>query len=108
MHMDSRIGVLGSGVFYAFPNGYDKPEVRGTLNEVEAALGITAPNSDERFDVVLHFQFPAWDEVGGIAYEDISARSKAEAISIARGMARSDGHTQSGKGRYWFTASPVA
>lgn len=39
-HMDPRIGVLNSGVHYAFVNGYDQPEVRGTREQVEHALGL--------------------------------------------------------------------
>jgi len=41
--MDPRIGQLmkeGRIVFYAFVNGYDKPEVTGTLEEIEYALGL--------------------------------------------------------------------
>jgi hypothetical protein len=38
--MDSRIGQLGNGKFYAFANGYDAPEVCGTLEQVEVALGL--------------------------------------------------------------------
>lgn len=45
--MDPRIGILcceGKQVFYAFVDGYHKPEFRGTLDQVEVALGIrTAP-----------------------------------------------------------------
>lgn len=116
MHMDSRIGILNSGKFYAFANGYDQPEIRGTLEEVEIALGLRDPasvikapatatvNHDDRYTVTLRFQHPAWDEVNGIVYDDISARTKAEAINIVRTKAFSDGHTGRGKGRYWFTA----
>lgn len=114
MHMDSRIGVLNSGQFYAFANGYDQSEIRGTLEEVERALGlrpavhVVAKPADDRYDVTLRFQFPAWDEVNGITYPGIAARSKAEAIEQARTMARNDGHASSGRGRYWFSAEPAA
>lgn len=57
------------------------------------------------FDVKLTFQFPAWDEKNGITYEDINARTKAEAVKMARGMARDDGHTGGGKGLIWFKAT---
>lgn len=60
------------------------------------------------FDVRLTFQHPAWDEVGGIRYEDIRAATKAEAIKRARYMAQRDGHLGSGKGRAKFKAEPVA
>jgi hypothetical protein len=42
MNLDPRIGVLNSGVYYAFAHGYNKPETRGTLEEVEIALGLRA------------------------------------------------------------------
>jgi len=108
-YLDPRIGTLNSGCYYAFPNGYDAPEVVGTQQEVEVALGlrsmapVIATNGD-RYTVTLRFQYPAWDEVGGIVYADILARTKAEAIADARRMARDDGHTGTGKGRYTFTA----
>lgn len=112
--IDPRIGKLNSGQFYAFVNGYDNPEFRGTLEEVEAALGLRAhPVKVDRVDaggfymVTLRFQFPAWDEVDGIVYTDISARSKSDAIRIARESVRNDGHTGGGKGRYWFIAEEL-
>ena len=113
MHMDSRIGVLNSGQFYAFVNGYDQPEVRGTLAEVETALGLrpaapvsVAATADGLYDVTLRFQYPAWDELNGVVFPRIAARSKAEAISLARTKARNEGHSGTGKGRYTFTAEP--
>jgi hypothetical protein len=109
MPIDSRIGVLNSGQHYAFVDGC---EVRGTREEVEIALGLreaTAPVAtssldDDRYNVTLRFQYPAWDEKAGIVYPDILARGKADAISTARRLASDDGHTMSGKGRYWFSA----
>ena len=57
------------------------------------------------FTVTLTFQYPAWDEVNGIVYEDVRALNKADAVRQARQMARSDGHTgQGGKGLCWFRA----
>lgn len=41
--LDPRIGVLNSGVHYAFVNGYHQPEFKGTREEVERELGIRAP-----------------------------------------------------------------
>lgn len=107
-HLHPRVGTLNSGKFYAFANGYDQPEVCGTLEEVEAALGLCrqpapAAASNDRFTVTLRFQHPAWDEVRGIDYF-IAARTKKEAIEHARVKARNDGHTGAGKGRYTFTA----
>lgn len=58
--MDPRIGILNSGVHYAFVDGYDKPEFRGTLAEVERALGIeiktaqvTRRRSLKRYEVTV-------------------------------------------------------
>ena len=111
--MDARIGTLNSGKFYAFANGYDAPEVVGTLAEVEIALGLIPSQPVERiaapapigarYVVTLRFQFPAWDETNGMPYE-VDARSKSEAIRMVRTLAFKDGHVGRGKGRYWFTA----
>lgn len=108
--LDPRIGMLNDGRFYAFADGYQNPETVGTLAEVEAALclrasepkTVAAEPSAEAFDVLVSFQFPAWDEVAGILYEGIAARTKAEAIRYARRLAWDDGHTGSGKGRITY------
>lgn len=116
LNLDPRIGVLNGGKFYCFPNGYGKPELIGTLEEVENALGIrsaaTAPVSTSNaravkklWTVRLTFQYPAWDEVEGIEFADISANSKSEANAIARRRAERDGHLGGGKGRVVFTAT---
>jgi hypothetical protein len=61
------------------------------------------------FDVTLRFQYPAYDETRGIEYPGISARSKAEAIKIARRRAYDDGHVgHGGKGRVTFSAQVAA
>ena len=80
--MDARIGKLANGEFYAYPNGLDAPEVRGTLIEVETALELTltleaAKNADDTGGatievgsyVVMHTQSwliqqaaPTWDQ----------------------------------------------
>lgn len=56
-----------------------------------------------RYVVTLRFQFPAWDEKSGIEYE-IETHSKASAIRKARIEASYNGHTMTGKGRYYFKA----
>jgi hypothetical protein len=124
MQLDPRIGALSSGVYYAFADGYDHPETVGTLAQVQRALrlvdvpAIEKRNNpvvhgreyvkavaDQLWNVVLRFQYPAWDEADGIVYWGIQAKSKSEAVSIARRMAARDGHTVGGgKGRYWFAA----
>lgn len=113
MILDQRIGKLNGGKFYCFPDGHGKPEFIGTLEEIEAALGLsptvaTAPESvamtDPMWTVTLRFQYPAWDETAGIVYVDIRAVSKAAANAIVRRMAYNDGHLHGGKGRVAFTA----
>lgn len=116
--MDPRIGMMNNGKFYAFVHGPDEPETVGTVEEVEIALGIrqslaaqanvqgsSEPVSRNLWNVKLTFQFPAWDEGGGIDYADIEANSKSEANRIARKLAERDGHLGSGKGRATFTAT---
>lgn len=111
--MDARIGVLNSGKFYAYPNGYAAEIVIGTLQEVEIALGLqpsviqTAPvqKMGKRYSALLTFESPAWDEVNGLEYRDIEAANKSEANAIARFKAGQDGHLVSGKGRYRFKAT---
>ena len=44
-NLEPRIGRLNSGKFYAFVEGYDKPEFVGTLEEVEIRLGLRQPAS---------------------------------------------------------------
>lgn len=113
--LDPRIGMLNGGKFYCFPNGNGQPEFAGSLEEVEAALGLrrAAPTpvksaktaSSRRWTVVLTFQYPSWDEANGIEYLDICASGKAEANAIARRRASDDGHLCRGKGRATFTAT---
>lgn len=107
--LDPRIGILNSGKFYAFVNGYDKPETIGTLEEVETALGLRSAAPDRKvlplksYNVHMTFEFPAWDEVNGYWYEGVVARSKSEANKNARRLAEDDGHTV-GR-RVWFKAA---
>ncbi|AFU87449.1 hypothetical protein CcrMagneto_gp279 [Caulobacter virus Magneto] len=116
-HLDPRIGVLNSGVYYAFVDGYDKPETRGTLEEVEIALGLRAakPTPTKRivaaqpavksYSVHMRFEYPGWSYVDGITYEGMLGRTKAEAIRNARAEAFADGHLGVGQGRVWFKAT---
>lgn len=114
MSLDPRIGTLNSGKFYCFPNGNGKPELIGSLEEVEVALGLrllpAAPTAPEipmnrLWDVWLTFQYPAWDEVNGIVFTDILASTKSNANAIARRRADCDGHLGGRKGRATFTAT---
>lgn len=63
----------------------------------------TVKTEFKNYTVTLRFQFPAWDEVDGIPYEE-QARSKADAIKYARRQAERDGHLCGGKGRASFKA----
>jgi hypothetical protein len=111
VNLDPRIGVFNSGLFYAFADGYDKPETVGTLEAVEKALGlrtVTATKATrpvKEWTVVMRFEHPAWDELDGIAYQDIIAVSKADANRKARILAERDGHAIGGRGRFTFTAT---
>lgn len=116
MALDPRIGILNSGKYYAFVNGYDQPEFTGTLEEVEIALGIREPALSvapkaalvsegpklKKYNVHMTFQYPAWNEKDGYWYDGIIARNKREANKRARSMADDDGHTCGN--RVWFKA----
>lgn len=122
--MDPRIGILvrgGKPVYYAFTHGHGSEPFEGDLDAVESALGLKPtrkpaehhqiveptrkPQAEPQlWNVTLRFQYPAWDEVGGIVYRGIVARSKSEANRIAANRAHGDGHTCGGSGRYFFRA----
>lgn len=111
MNIDPRIGSLNSGKFYAYVNGYDKPGFVGSLQEVEAKLGLRRMPSKaasavlNSWNVKLNFQYPSWDEINGIDYLEVIAESKSKAIARVRRQASDDGHAVSGRGCYWFTAT---
>lgn len=106
--LDPRIGLLASGQAYAFVNGYHQEPVRGSLQQVKAALrrrdSARQPKPVRQWNVRLRFEYPAWDETDGILFEGIRARTKAEANADARSQASRDGHLHGGKGRVWFSA----
>ena len=58
------------------------------------------------YTVTIRKQFPSWDEKNGIVYQDVTGRSKSEAIANARFRARNAGHTGDSKtsGRAIFSA----
>jgi|SRR5690606_35547359 len=111
--MNAQIGQLNSGKFYAYLNGYNAEPFVGTLEEVEVALGLREKQetpaikqrSAKDYTVTVRFQYPAWDEVDGIEYTGIVARSKSEANAKVRKLAADDGHLGSLKGRVTFTAT---
>lgn len=97
--MNAQIGQLNGGKFYAYIDGYNAEPFIGTLEEVEAALGLhKTPIIRKTYIVTIRFQYPAWDEVDGIEYAGILAASKSEAIAKVRKMARHDGHLGRVKG----------
>lgn len=110
--MDPRIGKLNSGKYYAYVNGYNQEPVEGTLEQVEVALGIREVVSVAKakkpamkvYNVLLTFEYPAWDEKEGILYRDICGSSKKDAIAQVRRMASDDGHAVGGRGKYWLKA----
>jgi hypothetical protein len=60
------------------------------------------------YKVTLTFQYPAWDEKGGIPFY-VMATSKSYAIRQARYDAVVGGHIVGAKkGRYWFKAVPIS
>lgn len=92
-NLDSRIGMLQTAngiVFYAYVNGYDKPETRGTLEQVEVALGLRkAPKKARKlrsYTVTVTPKFVAY--AGGWkneAYEaEFMSYDSNEAIKQAR------------------------
>lgn len=107
--LDPRIGLLASGEAYAFVHGYRSEPVRGSVQQVKDALrrGDRAAQAKPLrvWSVRMRFEFPAWDEVDGILFEGIRARTKAEANADARSQAGRDGHLHGGKGRVWFAAA---
>ena len=81
--LDPRIGTLNGGAFYAFANGHDKPEVRGTLEEVEAALGLrpVAPKATRARAARPEREYSATitDPSGYRAVYRVTAESRADA-----------------------------
>ncbi|MBP5947877.1 hypothetical protein [Pseudomonas sp. P9(2020)] len=117
--MHPAIGQLSNGKFYAFIKGYDQEPFEGSLEEVEAAMGLRAPSkpapADEKlvdplpvkktFNVTMRFQYPAWNEIDGVLFEGIEADTKSDANEEARRRASSNELLGWGKGRVTFTAT---
>lgn len=111
--LDARIGMLNGGRFYAYVHGYNSEPVVGALAEVENALGLklavkrnirASRDAVVQYDVLMRFQYPAWDEQDGVLFDGIVASSRSEANRIARRRAMEDGHSL-GRGRVYFTAT---
>lgn len=100
MTLDSRIGMLNNGEYYAFVNGYDQPEIRGTLHKVMKALGLCSDKKEnhkntttiKKYVVVGTYKFPDCYN-HGFEFE-VYAKNKSEANKIARNMAQYEGHTR--------------
>lgn len=98
MNLDPRIGMLNSRQFYAFVDGYDAPEVVGTLAEVETALGLRPPATmpiqpvkksgaalrPYQVTVTPSTVTYAGSDTYGEYIVDIDARSHSEAITKVR------------------------
>lgn len=90
--LDPRIGQLNGGKFYCFPNGYGQPELIGSREEIEVALGLrrrvaaSKPKPSRRYLVtvtpVLHYYIGAWQS--GEYTVEVDATSRSEAIAIVR------------------------
>jgi hypothetical protein len=126
--MHPAIGTLSNGRFYAYLHGYDnEPTFRKNAEALEALLlgkpdripePVTDQSTQERgraavktvseqfktYNVTLFLQHPAWDQLCGMRYPDIVAKSKSAANAIARKMAGADGHLCGGQGRAVFKA----
>lgn len=92
-NIDPRIGTLANGQFYAFANGYDQAETRGTLEQVEIALGLraaavvvkAAAKKVRRYIVKMtHAAYYAGGARMDGAEVEIDAATSAQAISEAR------------------------
>jgi len=118
MLLDPRIGNLNNGQFYVFAEGYSNPVFTGTLDEVEARLGVgsrstatvgvsveldTQSAQFKSWRVHMTLQHPAWDEIEGFWYT-VLATNKARAKVSARKLARDDGHLHSRTGKVTFNA----
>jgi hypothetical protein len=89
-NLDPRIGKLNSGLFYAFVNGYDRPEFVGTLKEVEIELGVRLKVTNRRLYIVTMTQGR------DVTHTEHMAYSAAQAISKAREFwNQQDGRTRS-------------
>jgi hypothetical protein len=99
--LDPRIGKLNSGRYYCFPNGYDKPELTGNLQQVQMALGIySAKRNSEPKPLVrsknryylVSVQPKVVTYAGSSTFGEytveVLARSHAEAIKIVRNERR--------------------
>jgi hypothetical protein len=110
--MDDRIGILNSGTYYAYVNGYNQEPVMGTLEEIESALGIRQPldsalglrqkapvsvrkaENVKTYIVRIVSKYPSYNEpVDGSDWECI-ARDANDAIKQARKMMHDGGHTR--------------
>ncbi len=100
--------MLSSGKFYCFQNGYGKPELIGTLEEVEVALGIRSANfTAKRARKIRHYAVTVTPII--VAYAgswrgdeytvEVDARTNSEAITKVR-QARNET-----EGRYGIPAT---
>ena len=88
MALDPRIGLLSSGQYYCFQNGYAEPELRGSLAEVEAALGISghtgAPRQAQRWNTYEVTVKPLLVTYAG---PDTFCEYRVEVVAVSRAAA---------------------
>lgn len=84
--MDSRIGILNSGKFYAYANGYGKPPVVGTLADVEIALGLRKPVKKLRAYIVSVTPKKEFHFNSGVDFIEVQALDANQAIKKVREM----------------------
>ena len=100
--MDSRIGKLNSGTYYAYVNGYNQEPVMGTLEDVEIALGlrqkatVTAQKAEnvKTYVVRIVSKYPSYNEPAEGSDWECVARNVNDAIKQARKMMSDGGHTR--------------
>lgn len=85
--MDPRIGILmqeGREVFYAFVNGYDKPEYQGTLEQVEIALGLRSAKAAPKLKTLRTYVVTLMWQGGNQEEITVEAQDSADAIQQGR------------------------
>ena len=106
--LDPRIGKLNSGKYYCYPDGNGKPEFIGTLEDVEAKLGIRSapakqaeqqpakPSSLKEYEVTVTPRIVTYGSHGATTESTMTvhAKTSSEAISKARAMVRDGGHSR--------------
>ena len=80
-------------------------KIQDTVNRAPKTSAAVREKSMTTYTITIRMQSPSWDELDGIVYENISARTKSEAITQIRRRATNDGHVGYGRGRYTISAT---